>query len=747
MSEVSNMLETIDVFKTLSTIMSEETKDKSKVLEIFSEFQLLVDEKFIPSIELLKYENKYDLVEAINRVSDDLSFYLHFPEFIDRTVIGIHKPTDNYYKWIYNNFLKDFLEGDIDHNSLWKTIPNTNRKTIFFESVPTIIYDNKVDNHIFALNIGQNRVSISNKQYVDLLYYTKIDHFDISSVIQGMSMPGQLECADNLLALVPHINEEGDKYYHLFLASIDILVIKGKDCTCRNLDSYVNLKELYVVGELSGNRKKMIEAYVREHAILLNVFSDIRSAVLKSISKNYGIRHNFCYLTILKNIIYENSWYLANMYQKFKVLLSQVNEDLLFKNKETYNILEKMRDKYRNQMDECEGVYQAYKKSSDLLVEKLSSIQEFYGIREGTEDNDGKICMNNHLSMYTIILDLLVKMIKTYEVFPEQNCTSIIRSYVSLLFEMTGNRDLAQLLLNIFLNNDCSESQINSLINLPTESPFVKRFQIDYSDTFKLTEEKLASITYELPEPLRISEKMILGKYELNKNNLESAKVYLKEAAIGGNEEAGILLVKKWKLTSQELEDLANYGIGEAAYIVGKQLYDNANMKRQINDWGPEEKKSCLRYLHIAASKKKVKAIKLLGDFCYNSKLTKEALYYYQLAEKNGSCDKQVFDRIGFLCYGEEKYKEAMEYFKSSCSKEAYYYMGIMCENGDGCAVDKIKAIEYYKKAKGIGHTEAAVKYERLNEEIEARKKQNVIHEDKDYRSHISTSNYSSSGW
>lgn len=157
----------------------------------------------------------------------------------------------------------------------------------------------------------------------------------------------------------------------------------------------------------------------------------------------------------------------------------------------------------------------------------------------------------------------------------------------------------------------------------------------------------------------------------------------------------------------------------------------------------------CLKYLHIAASKNHLEAIKKLGEISYNKNETNKALHYYLIAEKNGISDTKVMESIAFLYYNMNNYRESVSYCEKANTAGSDYLLGRIFEQGMGCPINKEKALEYYKKAMNADYTEAQVAFEKLNAKIEEDKKKKVIEENKNYSASSSTSGYSTSysGW
>ncbi len=269
------------------------------------------------------------------------------------------------------------------------------------------------------------------------------------------------------------------------------------------------------------------------------------------------------------------------------------------------------------------------------------------------------------------------------------------------------------------------------------ESQFVNRFIIKHSAKLNLSDEKLVVVVGKIEGKLTAKEKLVLGKNELSNESIDLAKKYLYEAAREGNEEAGQILMTRFQLLIDEIKELADQGNKFAAYELGNKIVQNDPLLQ-----GRFNEDDALKYLHIAASKKKIDAVKLLGDIWRvkvgdddekDKYYAENAYYYYRLAEKLGATDDSIMEVIGTAALLCEKNKKAMEYFKKADTMQAHYMLGGMYEEGLGCAVDRDTALEYYEQAMNEGHSDAAVEYERLNAEIEAELRKNTISDNTSY--------------
>jgi TPR repeat protein len=126
-------------------------------------------------------------------------------------------------------------------------------------------------------------------------------------------------------------------------------------------------------------------------------------------------------------------------------------------------------------------------------------------------------------------------------------------------------------------------------------------------------------------------------------------------------------------------------------------------------------------------------------DF-YNN--CKTALSFYNTYDEITSADHCV--ECGFLYYYLKDYSRAIEYLSRTNDKECQNLLGIIYENGLGCAVDRQTALSYYSSAKEMGSFAGAASFDRLSEIIAEENRRNVASTSTSYSSYSYYSYYSS---
>ena len=737
-------VETDELFKVISKIM-DETYDgeNSTVSEKLEDAVGIIEEKLIPTIESISYSKKYDLIQKLKYICNDMFLYLHFPDLIGTNVVGISCESKDY-KVIYKHFLKSVLDKEMSANNLLDKIKNKLGydigKYAMTDAVPIVIYHADRDDMVNTLNLAENKITLSNKDYVDFLSYSVQDELEISSFIYALAVPCVFKGKSSYI-VNPNKVHENSKYYDAFNNLLDIIIVYEENYSVELLKKYPNLSEVYLISGMSKKKLIWLQESADKYNVKIKTFRNLEDA-LKESEQCEG-KNNFCYDIVFKNILCEILWYLADKRQNLSLPLKKINDNLLFKDELSYNYVKELQNFYNDKINKIDNIFNKYRTACNEFLEKINEVQQMMGINE----SDGRI--NDHIKMIPVVLELLIKTVKFQSVFGNENGKAYVRHYADILTGLMENKNISNVIVCNFLGNDPGTEQLTEFKNSKLELEFFTRYKIGIYEKLGLSIDDCGDLIKKLSGDLSTNEKYLLALYDIKCNYHENAKKLLFEAAEEGLEDAGKILIDTFKPNEQELKKLADVGVKDAAYMTGMAKY-NQN----------KNSKEALKYLHIAASKKHMKAIKLLGDISYdtyydsgkNKACAEQAIQYYSISIQFGSKDTKIQEKIGVLYYDLGNYKSAKEYFQTSDTAHSNYMLGTIYESGQGVAVDQQKALKYYETAMQKGHSSAKVAYERLNAKIEAEKAKNTVQENKSYSSYsyYSSSYYSSyysSGW
>lgn len=727
------------VFSILSRLMDETVGEDSITEKLLWEFEILISEKLLPVIGKIPYENKYELIDAISGLSRDISLYLYFPELINKVVVGFHKPNVSGYKTVCSFLLEKRLKPE-KSSILYD-------QSVLSEAVPTIFYAGSDEQQLKCLNLAKKMVVLSDKGYLELLSYSKTKQIDLAGLSNLFSIPSKKIPNCQSYVIIPDKIDVCNDYYESITNAIDFLVIQAKECTEESLKNYKNLSKLFVYGKLSSEKKNSVKRYCEKENISIGYYNSL-SEIFNELKVEQKIINNFCYKYYLENILYEILWYLSVRKTELEYPLTDINDNLLFKDDDdAYNCVKDLQKRYVDKIDSIMELYTEYRSVCQKLIEKVEQIQAFFGIKEDIE------CINRHINMERILLDLILKLSEVYKGFPESDSKGRMRNYCSIYKQYFGRNEIVDVILNNYLGEAQSKNDLEIFNKIQIDSIFFKRKKLDLRYSLSLSKEDCAKIVFSLKVPLRSIEKRILGEYYLEQKHLQTANVYLFEALTMGDEAAGKLIMDSLDITDTEMRQLADYGVKEVAFQIGEKLYHAIDDHIQFEE-------DCLKYLHIAASKKDLDSITLLGKISYekykdlngvvDTKEAEKALHYYLIAAKLGATYAKINETLGFLYYDLKNYRDAINYCEKAKTAQANYLLGRIYELGLGCASDENKALKYYEKSINAGHTEAQVAYEKLNAKIEERKKKTVVQENKSYSSYTSYSGYYTSyysGW
>lgn len=747
-------------FLPLLSMVMDETLDAedSDIQQSVNEIKLIVDEQLVPAIEEIQYVNKYNIIEEIKDICKNISLYMYFPGLIGKNIVCFYHPNGNVRKGIYSRYLKKTFSSDKELGVYVEDYPDTLGKkgdlNLLMDDVPMYLV-NDIDHTLVSyLNVANKSVDASYKEYVSLLNHSRQQRISLARILDSVYVPVIDNLGSKAVTIIPACCNKDSRYYKTICDTADVLVIQGNEVTKDIVSSFKNVSTIYIQGKISATDAELISLYCKAKGIDLIIGDSLIFDALSDEKYNTQ-KNNFCYRYYIENQLYEISWYLARRKAMFERNIVGINSDLLFKDADSKagTMIKKIQIQYNDTISELSSLYADYKSTIDILIEKIDSLQGEFGIREGTD------CLNNHIPMKETMIELLAKVAETLRAFPESNAKEKVRKYKALCD--VNKEPLADVIFDGYMKTKTSQNKIDLVINKKYESDFIKRIQAQIGLDKDVDIQKISNIVLSMNIDLLPIEYYILGKAQVSKKKDDEAYNNLIKAVKGGIEEAGKTLMSNfYDFEDSTLEELAEYGVALAAFQLGKK-YANSNKKTEA-DKG-------LKYLHIAAAKNFIDAIKYLGDLSYcdvtgildTSDYFEDygeddvseaggndiALKYYLIAEKKGSKDTKMFERIAKIYFAKKNYKETESYCKKSNTAESNFCLGMMCENGLGCASNEQEALKYYQRSINMGHMNAQVAYERLTAKIAAEKEKNTVKENTSYSSYTYYSGYYSSGW
>ena len=289
-----------DKLKTLSILMDEKIKDVSPLLQNLYSFQELVDSRLVTSIEKVQYSQKYKLINDMRNITLEISFYLQAPYLIGKKIYGIYH-------------IDDDIASELVNTVLGTEFRNHNIEKFFCSDVPTIIYPDKDNDMISALNISDTLLTMGMEDYSDLIDIEYSEGMELGGLLRFVALPSASIDANTAYIVLPKCFSKDNKYYQAIIDSVDSLIL------CENipeneLNTFSNLKDMSLYSENS------IGSYCAD-----------------------GMVNNFEYRYLIENIIYEIGGYLAEQHKNLNASIKLINTDLLYKDSNTEHILKDCR--------------------------------------------------------------------------------------------------------------------------------------------------------------------------------------------------------------------------------------------------------------------------------------------------------------------------------------------------------------------------------------------------------------------
>lgn len=186
---------------------------------------------------------KFAILDDLKQIGKNISILLHFPQLIGKTIVGIDSLPPAKARDIYKILLSGDFDNVIQDESLVDKLRGTTGKITVSNLFPTIVSSEVQE--ISVLNTAENDVTLTNRQYVDLLSSSVNEQLDLSSLVHAAAIPGKIVESKGLI-IFPEKNDDDKKYYQSLTECVDILVIQGKNCEIDRLKRYSNVKYIYI---------------------------------------------------------------------------------------------------------------------------------------------------------------------------------------------------------------------------------------------------------------------------------------------------------------------------------------------------------------------------------------------------------------------------------------------------------------------------------------------------------------------
>ncbi len=700
--------------ETLSILMDERVKNVSPLLEQLFQFQDMLENKFIPSIERVQYERKYKLINEMRDMTTEMSFYLQAPYIIGKNVIGIIQPDVG----MISKLKKSVKCPSVLNNSSY-----------LCSDVPSIIYPDKDNEMIAALNVSDTILSIEKQEYLQIVDLENSDEIELGSLLHFIAIPSSEIDNNTVYIIIPQNIDKTQKYCKAIINSIDELIICGDNIGSNFINDFTNLKGIETLGFEPNDKLKKWAAY---SGVKLKISDGIKQCALN------GSVNNFEYKYAVENIIYEIGSFLADRKKLLRDSVGIINKDLLYKDSDTEAVLKDVQRENSAAIENIEEIYKDFKFVSDDLITMINDIET------KVHSSFSEKCLFNHMDLSPVLIDLLIKMGNTFAQFPYSKSKELMRERVRAYESAGGDPAVSGVIFSDAIGESIENDYLERFRNFESTSEFVIKKMLDMSDILKLTYSENESLIYYIKDSMRPSDKRKLAEaYYFVDDKKDKAKELFTDAMELGDEIAGNQLMKLYKPTSDEITHIADFGNADACFYLA-----NSDKNHFY--------KNTFKYLIIAAAKGNKSAIKALGNYYYGKYLRSNditsrdmALNIFTAAYQEGSKDKQMLEKMANITNDKKDYKLTVEYCEKAQTPAALYLLGIIYENGHGCSANKKKAFNYYEASAEKGYSNAQEACERLNEEFQAKAKKHFVDDNADYSPSYNNGNYSieKSGW
>ncbi|MFC4808820.1 tetratricopeptide repeat protein [Paenibacillus sp. GCM10023250] len=724
-----------DSFELLSKLLSEQqspnTTEKTLLEDLFS----FVTKDFATMLERNPYPQKAKLMGGMRRVLERAEILTQFPQLIGKTTIGI----------LGTNGLDQKILDFVAKSKLHKINNN----------IPAVLYSSDSPNTIHAVNLIENQISLSEKDFFNANKELHKRDIDIRQFLYAFSISASIPYKAISYIHFPFYSLKSMEYHQNLLNMTDYIVIPTDERGIwkQTIESFARSNPwtpiVIVTDEKSREAvKEIVKPFTSkvkwlENPITIHQLDEDFENWLASINQwrnNVSFAESFLHL-------------FSNLYlfqykdvNRLAAIVEGMNRDLVkIDHEDTQFSLRKLKQELSVSLKDGRNLFQECKTTLKSLMGKVHHFEhKLYEVSGIPYEDWLAETFSYHLEYEEEATKLVLNFLECGE-------HAIVRKYMDKLESV----DYPYLyILEMFKRLESNNKpQIKQLEHLAKESSsnryLVVKAKIRFGEQLELPQGHIAQIAKQFPESLGSAEYYAVATDYEKCGDIESAKRYYLKALDEGALHAGNNLLRLLDSDrTYELEKLANMLIPEANYRFGLHCLDNDRYAKGITA------------LKIAAVYEHIPAIRKLADIEFinlvkNKRSSREraeksmniAMELYQYLLQKNSGDISVCENLGSIYYWKEDFRSARSLLEKGKSAEALFYCGKMYQYGNGVAKDLPKAKDYFGQAARKGHQRAKVEFEKVSGWISSNQQRETYNSGRNYSTSSSSSYSGSNGW
>ncbi|WP_102272119.1 tetratricopeptide repeat protein [Cytobacillus massiliigabonensis] len=722
----------------LARILSQESPQSSiqmqwkDMKEIVGEIEGMLDE-----------EAPFGKLDIMNRLIDKVELieeFLKHPGSIGKSRIGLLYDSSRARTQLYSEIFK---------TSKFQPILLKNN------DIPLIHQFNKEDQYTIV-NRHQHEEKIDGKAlYTIIREFVHTRQMDLKEMIQHVLIESALPYEHLTFT---DLNLTGNvKKHRMLIKNTDIIILNLT--FTKNWQSILGfLHEIKYEGRvviLVKDKKDELHQLIKGVNLEIFVLKDSRFDKVKKLldTWNKPINNLFMSETIEESIL-ELLADLQNQLQQSYQIMETINKTLLFVGQGENSPFYELRDAYQEKINKQDQLIQVLTKRKVSLQEIITELEK--SLKHEFIDHQG------------ITIDLLAPVHKhqkevTYrltELLIQTGEYERAKQFIHKL--LSHNYNKAHILL-IYLQKKKGlapiKYSIDKILSLPNNDDKIIEAKIWLKEALALNQSQVAGLSRKLKET-RYPKALYYKGVSFETADLEQAVSYYKKAFQLGCKEAGDRLFKVWNKKGQlSIENLtflgdllhpeANYLLAQglksmkpvqAALVIGflAPLFSNWNVSNLI-----------LYRLSLASAAGYSKAASDLSDVYMADKKYEQAIQVCLFAIDKFDTDLNFQEKLGVAYFKSNQFAKSAEILQKINTGESCFLIGLMFEKGYGKVVNLPKALDYYRRGKELGSSEAHTHYIKLSTRLEEEKKAKEQNKTKSYNSSqnytSSSSSYSSS--
>lgn len=688
-----------EMINLIAKIMNEDVVSENEYQSSFHELQKRITENLSKVLDEGLYNDSSSIMSSMKDCCDDMEIINSIPILAGKKIINFFTKIEDIQIVLGNTIpVPEYLQCN--------------------SGIPVFLVGNKSakEDIITAITYSNRQLEVTSDEYIGIADEMKEVSIEHRRLVQLFIVESNKYFENLCLCIWQDKMLPDHEMYKYFIQNAEKTFLIGTSAAkiSRRMLALDNIM-VDIIGK-KNDLEKIKSTLTQRQMERIKAFYEENSVGKIIANYNSGQKKNYLFVNKIEDILLDVMVYYTKCINHFKNMERMLNEDSLHlpegSIKEQVNICS---TNNRNQRKQFEKALENYRL---IFRDIIDTAYEYQNKLQRNLLGEELVTQMHYPDL--VLENIYFKYLKMKDFESAKECVRCMKDYHHKYSEIFES------FMKYSEGKTISEQELELIEKCPAQESSVARIQIELFDIIRYSLDYLIEIVVFISDLKYAKEYYIYAEKMIKEAEYFKAADFLKKSLAEGYIPAGKRLLEisieypECDVTMQQLADMI---IPDANFYLGINEFDTDEIRAKVN-------------LKIAAAKKHEEAIEVIADMLFeeNKNLSLDEMekaenqenviniinLYEFLNERHP--DLQYTEHIGLMYCKLQDFKRALRYLKDVETPEAYYQCALMYEHGDGVAVNKKRALEYYRKCGN--YLDASVLAFKISDEIR-REKQN----------------------